>query len=479
MWYDKNVDNCLGTLRQNNKKTDSCRCGLAGNDKRGMGMKRKVSLGILVVLLLTMVFPQAAMADVLTDGLPNINASGYIVIEGSTGEVLFGRNYAAQADPADLVKMMTAVLAIESCDMERVETIGELPEAVTGGNSKNVVLRKGEKKTVYSLLQASIIYSANDATWALAEIVSGNEEKFVALMNEKAKALGMKNTTFKNCHGLPAEGQVTTAEDMAILGRYAMSLPKYREIASTKSFHWVADSYESDLVNVNTLFEVMPEATGVKSGDVKNGDSTATTYNLVGSAEKDGRELIGVIIGDTGKVGEDMKQILNYGFENTKVVPVVQKDAAMTTIAYDDKKQIRVVAGENYSVVRPADNNAIVETKMVLNDIDLPIKKDQKVGVLTILSDGATIGEVPLVSMDDARGSINWLLIFTCIMTILYIAQMLVRTYRMLRKSYFGSRPASVQQRPGNSVRREQTTQQETTAKRRSLSDRSNRPLDR
>ena len=212
---------------------------------------------------------------------------------------------------------------------------------------------------------------------------------------------------------------------------------------------------------------------------MKNGDSTATTYNLVGSAEKDGRELIGVIIGDTGKVGEDMKQILNYGFENTKVVPVVQKDAAMTTIAYDDKKQIRVVAGENYSVVRPADNNAIVETKMVLNDIDLPIKKDQKVGVLTILSDGATIGEVPLVSMDDARGSINWLLIFTCIMTILYIAQMLVRTYRMLRKSYFGSRPASVQQRPGNSVRREQTTQQETTAKRRSLSDRSNRPLDR
>lgn len=445
MWYDKNVDNCLGTLRQNNKKTDSCRCGLAGNDKRGMGMKRKVSLGILVVLLLTMVFPQAAMADVLTDGLPNINASGYIVIEGSTGEVLFGRNYAAQADPADLVKIMTAVLAIEGCDMEKIVTIGDLPDEVSVGNSHSVMLRRGEKKTVNALLQASVIRSADDATWALAEAISGNEDKFVTLMNEKAKALGMKNTTFKNSHGLSAEGQVTTAEDMAILGQYAMTLPKYRELASAKSFHWVAESYESDLANVNPLFEVMPEATGVKSGDVKNGDSTATTYNLVGSAEKDGRELIGVIIGDTGKVGEDMKQILNYGFENTKVVPVVQKDAAMTTIAYDDKKQIRVVAGENYSVVRPADNNAIVETKMVLNDIDLPIKKDQKVGVLTILSDGATIGEVPLVSMDDARGSINWLLIFTCIMTILYIAQMLVRTYRMLRKSYFGSRPASVQ----------------------------------
>ena len=224
MWYDKNVDNCLGTLRQNNKKTDSCRCGLAGNDKRGMGMKRKVSLGILVVLLLTMVFPQAAMADVLTDGLPNINASGYIVIEGSTGEVLFGRNYAAQADPADLVKIMTAVLAIEGCDMEKIVTIGDLPDEVSVGNSHSVMLRRGEKKTVNALLQASVIRSADDATWALAEAISGNEDKFVTLMNEKAKALGMKNTTFKNSHGLSAEGQVTTAEDMAILGQYAMTL---------------------------------------------------------------------------------------------------------------------------------------------------------------------------------------------------------------------------------------------------------------
>ena len=177
-------------------------------------MKRKVSLGILVVLLLTMGFPQAAMADVLNDGLPNINASGYIVIEGSTGEVLFGRNYSAQADPADLVKIMTAVLAIEGCDMERVVTIDDLPAEVSGGSPHTVMLRKGEKKTVYALLQASIIYSSNDATWALAQAVSSNEEKFVTLMNEKAKALGMKNTTFKNSHGLSAEGQVTTAEDM-------------------------------------------------------------------------------------------------------------------------------------------------------------------------------------------------------------------------------------------------------------------------
>ena len=436
-------------------------------------MRRKVSLGILIVLLLTILFPQAVMADVLTDGLPNINASGYVVIEGSTGDVLFGRNYTAQGDPADLVKIMTAVLAIEKGDKEKIVTVGDIPEEASGGNSKNVVLHKGEKKTLGALLQACIIYSANDATWAIADAIGGNEEKFVALMNEKAKELGMKNTTFKNSHGLTVEGQVTTAEDMAILGRYAMSLQDYRELASAKSFQWNGDSFQSQLANENPLFESMPEATGVKKGY-----SQTANYTLVGSAIKDGRELIGVIMGDTDKVGEDMKQILNYGFENTKVVPVVQKDAAMTSIAYSEKKQIRVVAGETYSVVRPADNNAIVETKMVLNDITLPIKKDQKVGALTILSDGTTIGEVPLISMDDARGPINWLLLFTCVMTILYIAQMLLRTYRLLRKSYLGTRAAEPQQRTGNTARRE-SGEQETSGRRRSLSDRSNRPLDR
>ena len=130
-------------------------------------------------------------------------------------------------------------------------------------------------------------------------------------------------------------------------------------------------------------------------------------------------------------------------------------------------------------MVLPADNNAIVEMQMTLNDISLPIKKDQKVGVLTIFSDGATIGEVPLVSMDDARGSINWLFIITAIMTILYLAQIILRTYRMLRKSYYNARSAEPQQRSGGNGRREAAGQENTSSKRKSLSDRSNRPLDR
>lgn len=444
-------------------------------------MRKSVSLGVLIIMLMTTIFPQMAMADVLNEGIPQIDAASYIVIEGSTGEVLFGKDYTTQAEPAALAQMMTAVLAIENGDMEKIVTVGDIPESLQG--TTRMMLRKTEKMTLSRLLQAVVMNSATDAAFAVADAIGGNESKFVNLMNEKAKELGMNNTVFTNVYGLTDEKQLTTAEDMAILGRYAMSLSVYREMAGTKSFQWTGDSMNGQLVdNNNPLMKIMPEATGIKEGHFSEyGESGKSYVNLVGSAQKDGRELIGVILGGSSEtaVGTDMQTILNYGFEQTKVVPVVQKEAAMTNIAYGDKKQIRVVAGESYSLVRPADNNAIVETQMTLNDISLPIKKDQKVGVLTILSDGATIGEVPLVSMDDARGSINWLFIITAIMTILYLAQILLRTYRMLRKSYYGARAAESQQRLGGNERREAAGQEKPGSKRKSLSDRSNHPLDR
>lgn len=445
-------------------------------------MRKKVSLSVLLIMLMTAVFPQTATAEVLTEGLPQIDAASYIVIEGSTGEVLFGKDYTAQADPVGLVKMMTAVLAIENGDMEKIITIGDIPSEKIQG-TRTVMLRKAEKLKLGYLVQAIVIESANDAAYVVADAIGANENKFVDMMNEKAKSLGMNNTVFTNVYGLTDANQLTTAEDMAVLGRYAMSIGAYRDMAGTKSFQWPGETYNGQILsNTNPLLEIMPEATGVKAGYVKEYGEDGKEYaNLVGAAQKDGRELIGVILGGSSEstIGTDMQTILNYGFEQTKVVPVVQKEAAMTNIAYGDKKEIRVVAGESYSLVRPADNNAIVEMQMTLNDISLPIKKDQKVGVLTIFSDGATIGEVPLVSMDDARGSINWLFIITAIMTILYLAQIILRTYRMLRKSYYNARSAEPQQRSGGNGRREAAGQENTSSKRKSLSDRSNRPLDR
>lgn len=407
-------------------------------------MRRKRTYGIMaLMLLLTMLWPAAARADILTEGIPQIDAASYIVIEGSTGEILFGRNYTEQADPASITKIMTGVLAVEKGDMERIVTVGEIPQNVNG--TTTLMLRKGEKLELGMLLKGALIFSANDAAWAIADAIGG-EEKFIEAMNEKAKELGMKSTTFKNPHGLSEEGHMTTAEDMAILGRYAMSLPTFREIVGMKSFVWTGEAHNgTTFSNKNTLFEIMPEATGIKSGFTTDAKNT-----LVGSAMKDGRELIGVILGSSSKtaVTQDMKTILDYGFNNTKIVPVVQKDAAMTNVSFGEKKQVRVVAGETYSVVRSADNNAIVETAMTLNDINLPIKAGQQVGVLDVRIDGASVKQVPLVSLDDAKGSINWLLLFTCLMTVLYILQMILRMYRMAMRSYQKSQQSAARTAP-------------------------------
>lgn len=436
--------------------------------------RKKISLSLLIILLALMVWPSSAMADVLTDGLPQINASSYVVIEGSTGEILFGQNYALQTEPASTAMIMTAVLAIEKGDMERIVTIeSDIPEAISGGNAINVMLRKGEKQKLGDLLKVAMLHSANDAAWVVAESIGGSEEKFVKLMNDKAKELGMKNTTFKNSNGLAADGQWTTAEDLAILGRYAMTLPTFREIVGLDSFIWKSDimTTASTYKNINPLLDIMPEAIGIKNGYNETAKNT-----IVGAAEKDGRELIGVILGgsDGTTIGTDMKTLLDYGFNNTKIIPVVQKEASMTNVAFGEDKQIRVVAGESMSLVRPSDNSAIVETTMTLNDIKLPIKKDQQVGVLDVRVDGVSVGQVPLVSMDDAKGSIPWLLLFTSIMTILYILQMIVRAMRLARKSG-ASRPAA-------SVVRERETmpvrEPSASAQRKSLGDRTKKNND-
>lgn len=393
-------------------------------------MNRKTAIGFIIIMLMSL-FPSFALADVLTSGLPDVDGGSYIVVEGSSGEVLFGNNYQVVSEMADLSKMMTAILAIEKADMDKVITVGKIPESVPGGIS-SVFLREGEKVKMEDLLKAAIIYSANDAAYTIAGSIGGNEEKFVAMMNEKAKELGMNNTNFANSYGASAEGQKTTAEDMAILGRYVMKNDTYREIAGSKSFQWNGEAMPAVFDNKNTFLTAMAEATGVKSGY-----NESAKWTLVASAKKDGRELIGVILGSSAEANmvRDMTSILNYGFNNTKMVPVVQKGAFEANLVFDEKRQTMVIAGEDFSLVRPVDSNAIVETVNTFNAIELPIKKDQKVGLIEIKVDGETLYQVPLVAVGDVSKPINVLLLITSIMTILYILQMVLRASRMIKKN--------------------------------------------
>ena len=269
---------------------------------------------IVFFAMLFSIVPAPAFADVLEKSFPDVSATGYIVADVESGTVLFGKNADVQAAPADLVKVMTAILAIESGNLDTEITVKNLPN-LDGMNAVTVHLVKGERYTMRSLVEVMLVASANDAAYVVAEGVAGSADKFVTLMNSKAKELGMSNTVFKNPHGQDAEGQLTTAADMAKLAAHAMKSDTFRAMVKTQQVNWKGVSYEKPLANTNQLFSIMSDATGVQSGH-----TAAAKYTLIGSAKKDNRELVGVILGASdSSMYQNMRNILNYGFEFTTV----------------------------------------------------------------------------------------------------------------------------------------------------------------
>lgn len=392
-------------------------------------MHRKSIAILLLIAMLFWVLPSTAMADVITSSVPEVGATSYVVVDGSTGEILFGKNYQQQCAPASITKIMTAILAIESGKMDTEVTVPEIPDFGVSG-AVSVHLNKGEKYKLSSLVEVMLVASANDAAYAVADAVGGSSEKFVAQMNEKAKELGMTNTTFKNPHGLDEDGHLVTAEDMAKLACYAMQNETFRNLVMVQQVDWKGVSYEKPLPTTNKLFSIMPEATGVKTGNSANAQRT-----LVGAAQKENRELIGVILGapDEG-IFQNMKKILEYGFAHTKIVPVIQKDNLETTLQFGEDKVVRVVSGEDYSVIQSTDNASIVTYQRKLTDVELPIKKDSQIGVMEVLVDGKAVHEVPLIALDEVHKPINWLFIVTIIISVVYIAMICSRIVNNVRR---------------------------------------------
>lgn len=394
-----------------------------------LNMNKKPIAVLIIITILLSLFPVPVFAEVLTSSVPDVNAVGYIVADAENGTVLFSKNATVQTAPADLVKVMTAILAIESGKLDTEVTVKSLPD-LTGMNAVTIHLVKGERYVMRDLVEVMLVSSANDAAHVVAESVSGSVDKFVTQMNSKAQALGMTNTVFKNPHGQDAEGQFTTAEDMMKLAAYAMKNDTFRTMVKTQQVNWKGVSYEKPLANANQLFSIMSEATGVQSGQTAN-----AKYTLIGSAKKDNRELIGVILGasDTS-IYQNMKTILNYGFEHTKVVPVIQKDTLQTVLSFGENKQVRVVAGENYSVILPTNTASIVSYQVVLTDAERPIKKNEQVGVMEVLMDGTEIYQVPLIALEDARKPINWVFVLAVMLSLVYIASIISRVITMRKR---------------------------------------------
>lgn len=338
----------------------------------------------------------------------DIKAKSAVLLEPHTGKVLYEQNADEKLPPASITKIMSLLLVMEA--LERgdfdLETVVSASEHACSMGGSQIWLEPGEGMTVDDLLRATVIASANDACVALGELIAGSEEGFVALMNEKAKALGMNSTTFKNCTGLDADGHLTTAGDVAIMSGELIKHEKIKDY-STVWMDSLRDG-KSELVNTNKLVRFYPGTTGLKTGT-----TSIAKYCLSATAERDGLSLVAVIMaGDTSTDRfEGAKKLLDYGFANysfAKINPELKETE--TALSNGETKTVKVKANGalNLLMLKSSKNKISREVEWVKN-LTAPIKKGQTVGYVNIYNGEENIGRIPIKAEENVKKRGFWL----------------------------------------------------------------------
>lgn len=359
-------------------------------------MKRILSLFVCLVMLFSLSTIACAQNDTL-----NISSPSAILIEKTTGKVMYEKNADEKMKPASVTKIMTMLLifdAIKDGQFGYDDVVTASAYATSMGGSQ-VYLKEGEQLTVDEMLKCIAIASANDACVAMAEYVSGSVSEFVSKMNEKAKELGMTSTNFENCTGLEAEGHITTARDISIMSQ---ELLKYDEIKKYTTV-WM-DSIrngEFGLTNTNKLIRFYNGATGLKTGY-----TSQSGYCISATALKDGMELIAVVM--AGKSSDsrntDAKAILNYGFANYSLYkPESLSLEPVKVIKGKDKTVMPKINGTTEALVEKSNLKNIKYVVDVCRDVMAPVETGQKLGELKLVSGERVITKIDIVSSSSVQ----------------------------------------------------------------------------
>lgn len=345
---------------------------------------------------------EKANSEALGENFLNIESESCVLIEQTTGKVLYEKNSHEQLRPASVTKIMTILLTMEAIDSGKISLEDKVPcsENASKMGGSQIWLDTRETLTVDEMLKAVCVVSANDCAMCLAEYLAGSEEVFVGLMNEKAKALGMNDTVFKNCHGIDEDGHITSAYDIALMSRELLQnhpdVKKYTTI-------WM-DSLrdgKSSLVNTNKLVRNYQGCTGLKTGS-----TSLALYNLSASATRDDLSLISVVMrGPTSEIRfRDAKKLLDYGFTNFKFEKTSTKDSIVQTVNVNKgvEKELNLVYEKDNGILVQKANASSIEQEVVINDnITAPIMKGDVIGTVHFYLDGQLLDSVNLVAEKD------------------------------------------------------------------------------
>lgn len=370
---------------------------------------KKVGIAVLIVLMVmnSMVFSFAA-----TGKEPVIEAKAAVLIDASTGEVLFDKNMNQKMYPASTTKIMTALLVLENLKLSQIVTIDK-ETALTGGSQINLV--EGEKITVEQLLYALLLKSANDSAVALAKAVSGSVPQFAELMNERAKELGAKNTHFVTPNGLPNDNHYTSAYDLAMIAKGAMQNQEFRKLVTTLKYTipQTNKSAARELKNPNKLLysKAKISVNGVMrpfkykgATGIKNGYTDEAGRCLVASAKRGDRELISVVLNTSadGKFADSIA-LLDYGFDNYKSELAIKKGESVGNIKVikGAASSVDVVAAKSayVSVFDENTEESQIRSKVIIDhEIKAPVAKGQQVGKVEIYKGNDLVDQVDAVA---------------------------------------------------------------------------------
>ena len=365
-------------------------------------MKKRWAVFLTAAVLAAVLFPARSWAVELP-----VEAQAALLMEKTTGQVLYAKNEHEQLEPASVTKVMTLLLAMEALDEGRIrydDTVTVSAYAASMGGSQ-VFLSEGEQITVEDLFKAICVASGNDASVAMAEHIAGVTELFVEQMNARAKQLGMNDTHFVNCTGLPAEGHVTSAWDIALMSReLILHHPDIRRFTTIWMDTLRGGSFQ--LSNTNKLLRFYDGATGLKTGS-----TDAAGFCISATAERDGMELIAVIMkGQTAdKRNTDAKTLLNYGFSTYALAEIAPQEPLAPV-------PVRLGAEDAVQPVLPSGSTLLVEkTKAgqltqsveLPAEVEAPVAAGQALGTLTVRAGDEVLLELPLQA-EQAVEKLSW-----------------------------------------------------------------------
>lgn len=364
-------------------------------------MKKICKIFLNVIILLALFLNNTVSAAVKP---PEVSADGAVLMDASTGEVIYSKNMTSPYPPASTTKIMTALLTLENCNLEDIVTIGPKPPLADGSK---IYLEEGEQLKVKDLLYALLLASANDAAEALAEHISGTKEEFANLMNKRALELGATSTNFVNPNGLYDDKHKTSAKDLALIMRELIKHPEYTEISTTSSYKIAPTNKmkkERPLWNGNRLVQKSSQYYYKDCQGGKTGYTIQSDHSYVATAERNGQKLILALIHDKNKTYfKDAANLFDYGFNNFELAKLYSQGELVTKYEKDDLS-VPLLAEKDFYYVKEKNSSSIPAINLHNENTSIFDKSFKKGDILsegTVVLNDKSLGSLKLLAGQD------------------------------------------------------------------------------